>query len=120
MAVKSDQTTYSRQPKLRRFAVGLIAIPAILAAIALSQRQPLHEWTLNRKSTADLALIEPQAEADVYTHYLYARRLVAAGQVSDAKAPVERAVKALTDSTPSELTARTLAISGFLAADPGA
>lgn len=98
-----------------------LALALIALLLFVADRAPLmNEWWLRRQSTDQLRTAADHDVEDPLIQYLYAVRLVQAGATLDAVIPTSRAVAALTNDSPSDLSGQVFALADYLTAETGA
>jgi tetratricopeptide (TPR) repeat protein len=97
-----------------------LALIAMLLLFVAARAALLNEWWLRRQSTDQLRTAADHDVKDPLIQYLYAERLVQAGATADAVTPAGRAVAALTNDTPSDLSGHIFALTDYLTAETGA
>jgi len=97
-----------------------LALIAVLLLFVSERAAFLNEWWLRRQSTDQLRTAADVDPKDPLIQYLYAERLVRSGATADAVTPAWRAVAALTNDSPPDLSGHVIALNDYVTAETGA
>jgi Flp pilus assembly protein TadD len=99
-----------------RLIAAVCALLVLLVVFVWTRRETFRERSLEGQSLESLRPVAEKADpSDTLVHYLYARRLVDAGDVAAASPPITRAVQSLTPSTAPDLVYRVFTLAGYIA-----